>query len=47
MLSKLGRVWSIIEPEVLGGINIYTREIIPNKIIPGFKLVYKKVNFSL
>jgi len=41
-LSKLGRVWSIIEPDVLGFLRIYKNELIPGRILPGFKSFFSK-----
>ena len=38
----MGRVWSIIEPEVLGFIRIYKNEIVPGKLLPGFRATFSK-----
>lgn len=42
VLSKLGRVWSIIEPEILGSIKIYKGELPPGKVLPEFKRIFTK-----
>lgn len=42
VLSKLGRVWSIIEPEILGFIRIFKGELVPGKLLPKFKSLFMK-----
>ena len=35
-------MWSIIEPEVLGFLRIYKNEMIPGRILPGFRSFFSK-----
>lgn len=38
----MGRVWSLVDPEVMGMIKIYKSEKLPGKVIPLFKCVFSK-----